>query len=92
MSIIMFPEHALNAGLSPANLTIYIYLLQLHPHHAHGKYDEEFCISDRELAEISGRSCSTITEAKKRLRDLNLIQFRAVTTHITYYKIILPVD
>ncbi|MBA7553323.1 hypothetical protein ES705_45913 [subsurface metagenome] len=88
MSYIMFPENAINAGLSPHNKTIFLQLLQWHLHHAHGNYDVEFYITDRDLASTTGCCRETVRTTKKRLRDLNLITYRIGPKNRTYYKII----
>ncbi len=72
--------------LSHAQRTIFIKLLQQHFQKCGGDYDLEFTISDNELKSLSNCSSCTITKAKKRLIELDLIQYR-IKLNKTIYKI-----
>lgn len=90
MSFLRFPEDGISWIQSNATLRIFLLLLQRHFHHAHGKYDEEFYITDRDLAKISGCSLRTIWKSKIFLRDEKFIKFRVGPKNRTYYSILSP--
>jgi len=90
MAFLKFPESGVTFIYSNSILRIFLSLLQNHFHHAHGKYDEEFYITDRDLARTTGTSLRTIWKAKKFLRDNDFIKFRVGFKNRTYYSILSP--
>lgn len=90
MAFLRFPEHGCSWITSNATLRIFLSLLQYHFHMAHGKYDQEFYITDRDLARVTGCSLRTIWKSKKFLRDEKFIKFRIGFKNRTYYSILSP--
>lgn len=90
MAWFKFPESALMSGLSHATNRVFLTLLQYHFHAAHGKYDEQFYLTDRDLSRVTGCSLRTIWKAKKFLKISNLIDYRVGFKNRTYYSILSP--
>jgi len=88
MPFLRFPERGVQFIYSNSIMRIFLSLLQNHFHHAQGKYDREFFITDRDLSRVTGCSLRTIWKAKKFLRSEKFINFRIGPKNRTYYTIL----
>lgn len=82
-----YPINALSSGLSHAEGTIFTHLLHRHFRFCRGDYSQEFFITDRALASISGCSTRAVYFAKLNLTRKGLISFRRGPRNTTYYLI-----
>ena len=88
MPFVIYPSRAYSADLHLVDKSILIELLRCHFQWCKGDIEGKFHLSDRELKSLTGHCLNSITNAKKRLRDSNVISFECGCGNRTYYKIL----
>jgi len=86
-TFLKYPKKALTKKLTHAEQAVFLQLLRHQDSLRKENYDMPFYISDRDLAEESNTSSSTVWKAKIKLKTLNLIAITLGDGNKTYYKI-----
>ena len=89
MQFIRLPIKIISENLSKPQTKIYICLIHHHFRFAHGDYSQEFFITDRDLATLSGCSTFSVYYAKLALAKKGIVEYRVGTKNKTHYKILV---
>ena len=86
-TFLKYPKKAITKKLTHAEQAVFLQLLRYQDSLRKENYNMPFHISDRDLAEDSNTSSSTVWKAKVKLKILNLIDFKVESGNRTNYKI-----